>query len=157
MRNPVITFRSRYFGLRRGQHSSRRDFFYFKKAFDKVPHGKLIIKLKSYGLDEDIICWIREFLSDRVQRVVLDGAFSDEVRVTSGVPQGSVIGPLLFLLYINDIGGIVHSKLRFFADDAVVYREIRSSKDRDELTNDLAAIQAWCDNCNVVDILACFV
>ena len=108
--------------------------------------GKLIIKLKSYGLDDDVISWIRELLSDRVQRVVLDGAVSNEVRVTSGVPQGSVIGQLLFLLFINDIGGTVHSKLRLFADDAVVYMEIRSSKDRDKLTNDLAAIQAWCDS-----------
>jgi hypothetical protein len=81
-----------------------------------------------------------------VQRVVLDGAISNEVKVTSGVPQGSVIGPLLFLLYINDIGETVDSNLRLFADDAVVYREIRSVNDKESLTKDLEAIQEWCDS-----------
>ena len=120
-------------------------FLDFKKAFDKVPHNKLIIKLQSYGLDGNVINWIRDFLSQRVQRVVLDGATSDEVDVTSGVPQGSVIGPLLFLLYINDIGEVVDSRLRLFADDAVVYREIRSCNDNQALAEDLEKISRWCE------------
>jgi hypothetical protein len=120
-------------------------FIDFKKAFDKVPHSKLLLKLKSYGIDNNVISWIREFLSDRVQRVVLDGITSSEVKVSSGVPQGSVIGPLLFLLYINDISEIVKSKIRLFADDAVVYREIRDNNDIEALSNDLEAIEKWCD------------
>ena len=97
-------------------------FLDFRKAFDKVPHSKLLVKLKAYGIHNNVIGWIKDFLYNREQRVVLDGISSDAVKVTSGVPQGSVLGPLLFLLYINDINTVVKSKIRLFADDAVLYR-----------------------------------
>jgi hypothetical protein len=74
-------------------------FIDFKKAFDEVPLCKLLLKLKSYGIDNNVLSWIREFLSECVQRVVLHGITSSEVKVSSGVPQGSVIGPLFFILY----------------------------------------------------------
>jgi hypothetical protein len=76
----------------------------FSKAFDLVPHGRLLVKIANSGVDARVVVWIREFLLGRTQRVRVTGELSEEVRVTSGVPQGSVLGPLLFLAYVNDIG-----------------------------------------------------
>ena len=75
----------------------------FQKAFDKVPHQRLILKLKSLGMGNSIINWIEQWLTDRRQRVVVDGEASSGKSVLSGVPQGSVLGPILFLVYINDV------------------------------------------------------
>jgi len=75
----------------------------FSKAFDLVPHGRLLTKIANSGVDARVVVWIREFLLGRTQRVRVGGHLSEEIRVTSGVPQGSVLGPLLFLAYVNDI------------------------------------------------------
>lgn len=100
----------------------------FAKAFDKVPHNKLIYKLETVGLNATVIKWIKAYLTDRNQKVRMDGHVSDSLAVLSGVPQGSVLGPLLFLLYINDISAIMEPgvKLKLFADDCLFYSTVRN-------------------------------
>jgi len=115
----------------------------FSKAFDKVPHQRLLTKLHHYGIRGQTLEWIRAFLTDRTQRVAVDGAISDPAPVVSGVPQGSVLGPILFLVYINDLPLTVSSKTRLFADDCVVYREISSEQDSEVLQEDLRRLWDW--------------
>ena len=86
----------------------------FSKAFDTVPHDGLLSKLKHYCIDEKIWLWIYNFLKNRKQCVVVDGKQSSLIDVDSGVPQGTVLGPLLFLLHINDLPSVVSSKVRLF-------------------------------------------
>ena len=92
----------------------------FQKAFNKVPHKRLLLKIKSFGIEGRVLNWIKNWLADRKQRVVLNGTFSDWINVTSGVPQGSVLGPLLFIIFVNDMEPAV-SKLLKFADDAKLF------------------------------------
>ena len=89
----------------------------FSKAFDKVPHTRLLNKLHYYGIRGKHHSWIKSFLSGRTQRVIVDGQSSDSVDVLSGVPQGSVLGPILFLIFINVIADGISSHIRLFADD----------------------------------------
>jgi len=96
----------------------------FSKAFDLVPHGRLLTKNANSGEDSRVVVWIREFLLGRTQSVRVGGQLSAEVRVKSGVPQGSVLGPVLFLVYVNDIWRNMESTIRLFADECVIYRKI---------------------------------
>ncbi|KAK3870886.1 hypothetical protein Pcinc_023912 [Petrolisthes cinctipes] len=113
----------------------------FAKAFDKVPHQRLLHKLEFYGIQGQLLHWIRTFLTTRKQRVVLDGSQSPSVPVTSGVPQGTVLGPLLFLSYINDPPLSLSSTTRLFADDSLVYRPIKDRNDCLRLQDDLTALE----------------
>ena len=101
----------------------------FGKAFCKVDHRKLCLKLSHYSIKGKCLGWIDAFLSGRTQEVILNGKSSEKSNVTSGVPQGTVLGPLLFLVYINDVPSIVLSFLRIFADDAYLYCIINSMRD----------------------------
>ena len=117
--------------------------FDFSKAFDTVPHKLLLRKLQYYGICGNTHNWIAAFLTSRLQRVVLDGTQSEWLPVTSGVPQGSVLGPLLFLLYINDIASGVSSTIRLFADDLIIYRDISSENSHNLLQNDINVLFDW--------------
>jgi hypothetical protein len=115
----------------------------FSKAFDKVPHERLLKKLHHYGIRGSVNDWIRCFLTQRSQRVVIDGKASQDVHVDSGVPQGTVLGPLLFLVYINDLPLAVSSQTRLFADDSILYREIHTINDCHILQQDLEKLSQW--------------
>ena len=101
------------------------------------------MKIAYSGVDSRVVVWIREFLLGRMQRVRVGGHLSEEVRVTSGVPQGSVLGPLLFLAYVNDIWRNIESTIRLFADDCVIYRKIINKEDIEKLQKDLDRLGEW--------------
>ena len=115
----------------------------FSKAFDKVPHERLLLKLHHIGVRGLLLAWIRDFLTGRTQQVTIEGKVSSSSCVTSGVPQGTVLGPLLFLVFINDMPDVVKSNIRLFADDALLYRSIHSIDDVITLQNDLDSLQSW--------------
>ena len=115
----------------------------FSKAFDKVNHLKLLYKLQVHGVQGKTLGWIESFLIGRTQCVVLDGDTSTELPVSSGVPQGSVLGPILFLLYINDLPDNIQSNVRLFADDTAVYLAVQGQEDTDVIQNDLNILQEW--------------
>ena len=115
----------------------------YQKAFDSVPHERLLNKLYAYLIRGKILTWIRNFLTNRTQRVTVCGVSSNQVNVTSGIPQGSVLGPLLFLIYVNDLPEVVKSTIKLFADDTKIYRVIKSDRDSEILQNDLLDIMKW--------------
>jgi hypothetical protein len=115
----------------------------FSKAFDKVDHHKLLLKLQRLGVNPQVILWVGSFLRGRTQQVLVEGKTSDILPVLSGVPQGSVLGPCLFLSYINDLPDSVKSKVRLFADDTIVYLTVKSTKDAQNLQNDLHSLETW--------------
>ena len=115
----------------------------FSKAFDTVPHQRLLLKLDYYGIRGQTKRWIENFLSGRTQQVVVEGESSCIGPVMSGVPQGSVLGPTLFLIFINDIGDGIHAKVRLFADDTILYSHIESPNDAIQLQDDLKKLETW--------------
>lgn len=119
-------------------------FLDFQKAFDTVSHSLLLFKLTTLNIDETVFKWIECYLSQRTQTVVLNGKCSEYADVTSGVPQGSVLGLLLFLIYVNYISAGISSSIRLFVDDCVVYRNSFDHNDVLELQKDLSLIYSWC-------------
>ena len=105
----------------------------FCKAFDKVPHKQLLKKLWGYGIRGNVHAWVKDFLTDRSLLVKINGASSEPVNVTSGVPQGSKLGPILFLIYINDLPDTIAAIIKLFAGDAKVYRSISTVENVNEV------------------------
>ena len=121
----------------------------FANAFDKVDHFILLNKLKKIGINGKIGVWIHNFVSSRQQCVAVNGATSSEAQVRSVVPQGSVLGPLLFLIHITDINyEIADSAVSCFADDARILLLIKDEEDRQMLQNDLHKLYKWADTNN---------
>jgi len=119
----------------------------FAKAFDKVPHQRLLAKVKSHGIGGKLLSWIANWLSHRKQRVQLQGKASKWIYVTSGVPQGSVLGPLLFLIYINDLEDDVSTTTGIlkFADDSKVFGTVNNRSQQDIIKKDLDTLKMWTD------------
>ena len=115
----------------------------FSKAFDNVPHVRLLSKLLHYGICGPLLNCFVSYPTNRTQSVVCDGKCSKPVPVTSGVPQGTVLGPLLFLLYVNDMPDNLRFSLRLFADDALPYGVISMVKDGDQLQDDRRQLEVW--------------
>ena len=111
-----------------------------KKAFDTISHDKMIGKLRALGLDEITLSWFRSYLTDRCQCVKLNNMISDTLPITYGVPQGSILGPILFTIYINDIANIVNCGIVLYADDTVIFHH-----DKNILQNNLKLISDWCN------------
>ena len=118
-------------------------YLYFQKAFDKVPYPRLLLKLKAHGICNGVINWIETWLTHRRQRVTVDGDISNWKSVLSGVPQGSVISPIRFLIYINDLEDDIFSKVLKFADDAKVFRKVINDTDKQSLQDDLDKLVKW--------------
>ena len=119
--------------------------FDLQKAFDSVAHSLLLHKLTDINLDPYIVQWIGSYLSCRSQHVVVDGECSPVFPVLSGVPQGSILGPLLFLIFIDDVVTQVSpdSQLSLFADDMALYRPIRTTTEYSVLQHDVSSIALW--------------
>ena len=115
----------------------------FAKAFDKVPHRRLLAKLRAHGISGPVLNWIKSFLNGRKQCVRVNGTLSDHANVLSGIPQGSVLGPILFVIYINDLPNEVASDVLLFADDTKIFRCIKSIPDSLYLQDDLQKLVNW--------------
>ena len=113
------------------------------KAFDSVPHRRLLLKLSACGVQERVLNWITDFLANRKQRVVVNGVKSSEANVTSGIPQGSVLGPLLFVIYINDLPRDLKTTAKMFADDTKLYTRSDTETGPKDLQDDLDTLQDW--------------
>ena len=119
----------------------------FSKAFDSVPHQRLLRKLKKKGVTGKLLAWIAAFLNNRHQQVRVDDEFSTWKRVKSGIPQGSVLGPILFVIFINDMPDVVESICQLFADDAKIFDTVnlRNPNSGDRLQRDIDSVSKWSD------------
>ena len=131
----------------------------FRKAFDSVSHKRLLVKIRKYGIDGELAAWIEDFLTGRRQRVCVNGHFSSWENVTSGVPQGSILGPLLFILYINDLPDTVKCGIKLYADDTKIYQKVNNGEDAKEFQENIDELYKWSlewqllfhpDKCHVV-------
>ena len=115
----------------------------FSKAFDKVPHTRLCNKLKAIGIKGNTLEWIKDFLNKRTQSVRINDSISGVRPITSGIPQGSVLGPILFLVFINDLPNEISSAVKIFADDTKIFRALRAGEDHIHLQEDLVKLFEW--------------
>ena len=115
----------------------------FQKAFDTVPHRRLMGKLQSYGVKGRILMWTKSFLTGRIQVVKVNGSVSESAPVLSGIPQGSALGPFLFVIYIYDLPEAINSDSFLFADDTKVFRETASNDDALALQAEIDSLQHW--------------
>ncbi len=116
----------------------------FAKAFDKVPHKRLTLKLKYYGISGSILHWITAFLTNQTRCVLLEGSSYDTVPVSLGVPQGTILGPLLILPYINDLPlSMPNSSTRLFTNDRLLFRAVKTTDGCRLLQKNLDALQRW--------------
>ena len=121
-------------------------FFDISKAFDKVWHKGLLYKLHSAGIRGNLLNWISNYLSNRKQKVVLPGTESHFANISAGVPQGSILGPLMFLIYINDIVSNIRSRVNLFADDTSLYMVVNSPVETAAVMQaDIERINSWAD------------
>lgn len=112
----------------------------FRKAFDAVPHERLLLKLSSYGICSSVLSWISAFLAKRTQRVRIGKSYSSQAPVLSGIPQGSILGPILFTIFINDLPEVVRSLVKIFADDTKIYNKASNSA---IIQEDIHKLQEW--------------
>ena len=115
----------------------------FAKAFDKVPYERLFKKLEAHGVTGSVLIWIRNWLSSRRQKVCISKQGSNWRDVTSGIPQGSVLGPVLFLVYINDLDSKIFAKIGKFADDPKLCKNVTDIEDVIALQSDLDNLDEW--------------
>jgi len=118
-------------------------YFDFTKAFDTVPHLRMLEKLGAYGIRGSTLDWIRSFLIGRRQKVKVNGKSSNWRNVTSGVPQGSVLGPLMFCIFINDIPEAVNSAMKIFADETKLYSTVTATEEVAKIQEDIDSLMKW--------------
>ena len=122
----------------------------FKKAFDSVPHRELLHKLRSVGILGSLWKWFENYLASRLQCVAINGSVSELLPVMSGVPQGSILGPLLFIIYINDLPVVIqHSTILLFTDDTKCAKSVASQSEYQQLQNDLDSLNSWSHTWNL--------
>jgi hypothetical protein len=117
----------------------------YQKAFDSVPHRQLLGKLSALGIRGRVLQWVQDFLTGRKQTVVVNGARSNEADVSSGIPQGSVLGPIVFVMFINDQPKEVKTNVRMFADDTKLFARTDTDEGIESLQVDLGHLQSWSD------------
>ena len=121
-----------------------------RRPFDTVSHERILYKLDKLGIRDNLLLWIESFLSDRHQRVKVNGSYSSWTYVSSGVPQGSVLGPLLFVAYINDLPSLLATNCKLFADDAKLYGRVDTLSGQEKLQKDLDTCWNWAEQWNMI-------
>ena len=139
----LLNYLARCIGSTVDTHMVDAIYLDFAKSFDTVPHRRLLGKMESYGISGCILEWVKDYLSGRTQTVLVNGEKSRTAPVISGILQGTCLGPLLFVIYINDLLDDIKSDGFLFADDTKIFRKIASPKDCDILQSDIDKMEEW--------------